>query len=88
VLGRAVERHEHEPLRVAIDKLAPDRRRHAHQLARLEDVLVAFDQQRQRALEHEVDLLLPAMAVDAPALARLEHDLVHAERADPQLPAQ
>jgi mannose-6-phosphate isomerase-like protein (cupin superfamily) len=88
VLSGAAERQQHEPLGAAIDQLAPDGRGDAHELAPLEDMLVALYQQRERALEHQVDLLLVAVAVDAPSLARLEHDLVHAERADPELSAQ
>ena len=53
-----------------------------------QDLLLALDQQRQRPLQHEVDLLLALVAVDAPALARLEHHLVDPEARDPERAAQ
>jgi hypothetical protein len=51
-------------------------------------VLGAFNQQGQLTLEHEVDLLLVLMRVDAPPLAGLEHDEVHPEGAHAQLAPQ
>src|SRR3954454_11803199 len=63
-------------------------RRDPRELAGAQLALLALDGQGQRPLEHEVDLLLALVAVDAPLLARPEHDQVHAERADPELAAQ
>jgi hypothetical protein len=51
-------------------------------------VLLALNEERQRPLEDEVDLLLARVTVDPPALARLEHDLVDPEACDPELPAK
>ena len=62
--------------------------RRADELAALEHVLVTFDQQAEGALHDQVDLLLLRVAVDAAALAGLQHELVEAERCDPQLPAE
>jgi hypothetical protein len=42
-------------------------------------VLVLLDQQREVAFEDRVDLLLALVAMDAPALPRLEDDLVDPE---------
>ena len=42
-------------------------------------VLDALDDERQLALEHEVDLLLALVGMDPPALARLQDDEVHPE---------
>ena len=77
-----------QPLRAAVDELAAHRRRDAHELAALERLFLALDQDRQRPLEHEVDLLLVEVAMDATALARLEHDLVDPEARDAELAAQ
>ena len=63
-------------------------RRDADQLAALERRLLALDEQGERPLEHEVDLLLALVGVDAPALARVQHDLVEAEARDAELGAQ
>ena len=60
-------------------------RRDAHELAALDGLLLALDDQRQGPLEDEVDLLLALVAMDAPALARLEHDLVDPEARHPEL---
>jgi nicotinamidase-related amidase len=48
-------------------------------------VLGSLDQQAELPLEHDVDLLLALMGVDAAALTRLEHDQVHAERAHTEI---
>jgi anti-sigma factor ChrR (cupin superfamily) len=88
VLVRAAKREQHEALGPAVDELATDRRPDPHELAALEHVLLALDQQRQRAVEDQVDLLLLAVAMDAPALQWLEHDLVHPEARHAELAPQ
>src|SRR6185369_6100277 len=72
----------------AVDQLALDARGDADDLAALERRLLALDEQGERPLEHEVDLLLALVRVDAPALARVQHDLVEAEARDAELGAQ
>lgn len=51
-------------------------------------MLLALDEERQPALEHEVNLLLPRVAVDTTALAGLEHQLVHPEAGHAERSAQ
>src|SRR5438094_566298 len=53
-----------------------------------EPARLVLDQQRERAGEHHVDLLLARVAVDAAALAGLQHDQVQPERAAAELLAQ
>src|SRR4051812_26662784 len=77
-----------ERRRTAVDELATYRRRDPDQLAALVRGLLPLDEQRQRALEHEVDLLLALVGVDAPALAGVQDDLVEPEARDPELGAQ
>ena len=50
--------------------------------------LAAVELERERALEHDVDLLLPLVAVDAAALAGLEQHQVEAEALDAELAPQ
>src|SRR5689334_13765691 len=83
VLVRATERKQHDPTRTAVDQLTANRRRHPDQLPHGQLAPLALEQQRQRALEHQVDLLLVLVPVDPPALSRLQDDLVHPERAHP-----
>ena len=63
----------------AVDELAAHLGADPHELALAELARLALDHQRERAREHEVDLLLGGVAVDAPALAGAEQDLVEAE---------
>src|SRR5262249_17144931 len=53
-----------------------------------EHVGLAFDEQRQLALEHQIDLLLAFVAVDAEALARAQAEQVDPEAGDAELAAQ
>ncbi len=48
----------------------------------------AVHEQHELPLEHEVDLLLALVRVDAPALPRGEHDQVHPEGLDAELGAE
>src|SRR6185436_16927098 len=77
VLAVAAQRDHDEARGPAIDELAAHLRRDAHQLAGLD-----------RLLEDEVDLLLALVAMDASALARLEHELVDPEARHPERAAQ
>lgn len=79
MLARSSEREHHDTLRSRADELAADLRPDPHQAVRPEHVLAAFDQERQLALEHDVDLLLAFMRVDPPPLPGLEHDEIHPE---------
>src|SRR5438093_979156 len=61
----------------------------ADQLMGLQAVLRApLQLERELSCDHHVHLLLALVAMDAPALARLQRDQVHAERLHAQLPAQ
>ena len=60
----------------------------AHEVSALERLLLTLDQQGERSVEHEVDLLLLRMAVDAATLAGFEHHLVEPEGRDPELAAE
>jgi hypothetical protein len=88
VLLGSAERDEEQRLAVPVHELAPDVGRDAGELAAPQLALLALDGERERALEHEVDLLLALVTVDAAALARAQADEVEAERADPELLAQ
>lgn len=77
-----------EAVRSGVDELAAHRRADAHQAVSAEHVRDAFHQQRQLAVQHDVDLLLMLMGVDAPALAGLQHDEVHPEGTHAELTSQ
>src|SRR4051812_37626681 len=85
VLAGAADREQVEVGRAAVDELAADGRRDADQLAGLVRGLLALDEQAERSLEHEVDLLLALVGVDPPALAGVKHDLVEPEARDAEL---
>ena len=85
VLAASAQRQHREPIGAPVDELAPHRRPDTRQLSRAELVLVPFDDQRQLARDHQVDLLLPDMRVDTAALAGRERDQVDAERLDAEL---
>ena len=71
---------------MAVGELAADVRRHAREVAAAQLArLVALDQQRERALEDGVDLLLALVGVDAAALAGPQADQVQPEGADAEL---
>ena len=85
---RAADGEHDEPLVPAIHELAPDGGRDTSGVVGAQLALLALDDQGQGALEHEVDLLLVLVGVDAPALTRQEDHDVDPERRHPQLPAQ
>ena len=85
---RAAHGQEHATLRPAIDELAADAGRHPRALARCELALAVIECQGEQPLEHDVDLLLAPVGVDAPALARREADEVEPEALDPELRTQ
>jgi hypothetical protein len=88
VLAVATDCEQHETFWTAVHELAAHLRRHADELAAGEHRLLALDQERERPLEHQIDLLLALVTMDAAALARLEHDEVHAECRHAELPAK
>src|SRR5918995_3284350 len=88
VLAGSAEREQHEAAGAAVGELAAHGRRNAHELSALERLLLTLDQQGERSVEHEVDLLLLRMAVDAATLAGFEHHLVEPEGRDPELAAE
>lgn len=88
MLTGAAEREQHEPLGAGVRELAPRGGADADEPIGADDVLDALDAERQLTLEHEEDLLLMLVRVDAPARAGWQHDEVAAERADAELVAQ
>src|SRR5215217_900956 len=88
VLFRAAEGNQDEPPGPAVDEPPAHGERDADQLAALERLRLALDQEGEGSVEHQVDLLLLRVAVDASRLARPQHDLVEAEGRDPELPPQ
>ena len=60
----------------------------AGQLSAAEVVRLTLDDQRERALPDEVDLLLALVIVHAPALARGEDYEIHADAAQLERPSQ
>jgi hypothetical protein len=88
VLAGAADRDQHAPRRGPILQLPAHVRRYARELARLQRVRLALDDERERAVEHEVDLLLLAVPVDPAALPRLERQLVETERLDAECPPE
>ena len=88
VLALAAERQHRQGAGPAVHKLAPQVGCDPDQLALLELDLLALDQERERAREHEIDLLLPEVTMDAAPLPRPQHDLVQAERADAERAAK
>jgi hypothetical protein len=88
VVTRSAEGEQDDAVRSCVDELAAHCWADPHQMVWGKHVIDAFNQQRQLTLEHQVDLLLTLMRMDAPPLARLEHDHVHPERAHIQLAPQ
>src|SRR3954464_7903823 len=58
VLAVAAQCEDRAPLAAAVEQPAAHRRPDARELAGVQRALLALDGQRQRPLEHEVDLLL------------------------------
>jgi hypothetical protein len=85
VLVRAAGRQDEQRLAVAVEQLAADVGRDAGQLTALQLARLALDDERECALEDDVDLLLALVPVDAAALARPEPQQVQAERAHAEL---
>jgi hypothetical protein len=82
VLARAAERDQDQTPRATIHDLALELRRDPNQLAHGKLRLLAFDHQRQAALEHQIDLLLVIVEMNPAALPGLHDDLVEPEAAD------
>ena len=74
--------------RAAVDELPAHAGPDARELAAAEVVRLALDDQRERAVPHEVDLFLLLVIVHAAALAGGEDDQVHAQAARLERPAQ
>src|SRR3990172_4810644 len=74
--------------RSPIDELAADVRGDAHHFVLTEISPLALDEERERPLEDDVDLLLALVPMDPPALARAEDDQVEAERLDAEVAAE
>src|SRR4051794_30089348 len=73
VRAGAAERDDGDPRVAAVGEPPPRLGPDARDVVRLEGVeLATLELERERALEHDVDLLLPFVAVDAAALAGLE----------------
>src|SRR5579872_1350675 len=66
VLAGAAEREQHEPLVPGVDELPSHVRGNAREPVAPELVRLALDHERELALEHQVDLLLALVRVDAP----------------------
>src|SRR5689334_6472059 len=88
MVAAGAEREHDERLARRVDQLAALVGCNPCRLALADLVLVALDQQREPAREHDVDLLLLRVAVDAPALPRLQPEQVDAERRGAELTAQ
>ena len=88
MLARPAEGEQDEAAGTAVDELAAHGRGNAGEVSTPERLLLALDQQGEGSLEHQVDLLLHRMAVDAATLAGLQHELVEAEGRHPELPAE
>src|SRR6202035_5287938 len=88
VLASGSDRDERARRCGSVYTLAPDACGNPHQFALAEFNIVPLDDDGQLSAQHEVDLLLPPVAVDAPSLPRLERDLIDPERlyseGDPQ----
>ena len=86
--GRAAQRDDRAALRSAVDELAAHAGADARELAAREVVRLALDDQRERALPDQEDLLLAPVVVHAPALAWREDHEVEAEAARLERPSQ
>ena len=84
MLTRCTERDQHKRLAPRVDELVAELRRDAAQAIDGDPMLDALHAQRQLSREHEVDLFLTSVRVDATALARSKHDQVDSERLDAQ----
>jgi hypothetical protein len=86
MLIRTSQREEHETTWTPIHELASQLWRNSDQLTDVEFGLLSLDHEGQYALEDEVHLLLPYVAMNPATLTRAEDDLVqpksgHAELA-------
>src|SRR3954453_10992938 len=85
VLAGAAPREPPAQLAAAVHQPPPHAGGDARELAAAQLALGALDRQREDALEDEVDLLLLAVAVDTPLLARPQQHEVDAERRHAEL---
>lgn len=88
MLAGAPEREQHQAFLAGVDQLTADAGADPREAVGTKDVLDAVDAQRQLALEHEIDLLLVLVGVDASSLAGLEQDQVQPEGAHAELASQ
>ena len=88
VLHRAAERDQQHVLGVPVGDVAAHVRRHAGDLALAQLLGLVLEDQRERALQDDVDLFLVRVAVDAAALAGPQDDLVEAEGRDAERAAE
>jgi hypothetical protein len=88
VIPVAAKREEDDTLCSSVDELATHRRADAGQMVWAKHVLGPLDDQGELALEHQVDLLLSLVSVNAQPLAWLQHDEVHAKRLHPERATQ
>src|SRR4051794_4707600 len=85
----AADREEREPAGAAVREPPAHVRAHAGGVAALQAALLAaVELERQRAVQDEVDLLLAAVRVDPPALARLQEQQVEPEGGEAEGTAQ
>lgn len=79
---------QEQALSSSVHELAAHRRTYPGQMTWPKHVLNALDEQRQLALEHEIDLFLALMRMYAPSLSRLKRHQVNPEGAHAELSSQ
>lgn len=84
----SADRDELELFGPAVDQLPTHTRADAYRLSGTEDVLGFFDEDGQFSGEHQVDLFLAPMGMDAPSLTRPEDHEAQPERDKTELAAQ
>src|SRR5205085_2256925 len=89
MLPLPADRQHGARLAAAVEELAAQLRPDPHRLPAPQlGPLLAVDDQRELALQHDVDLLLALVAMDAPPLAGSQQDQVEPEAGDAQLRAR
>jgi hypothetical protein len=88
VLARGADRDEDAGRRGSVDQLSANRRRNARELSGSKLELLLLDEQGERAPQHQVDLLLLAMAMNPPPLAGLERQLIEPKAGNAESPPE
>ena len=88
VLPRPTQGEQDQALASGVDELATDGRSNPCELIWAEHMRDALDEQRELALEYEVDLFLALVSVYAPPLSGLQHERVDPEGAHSELASQ